>query len=61
MDKLEYCAVIEFFILEIQSKLIKVYGDSAPCGQLNLNVILSPSKMAHLKDRQNPQRGWKSS
>ncbi|UYV70412.1 GVQW3 [Cordylochernes scorpioides] len=36
MDKLDYCAVIKFFILdgltskEIHLKLIKVYGNSAP-------------------------------
>jgi hypothetical protein len=36
MDKIEYCAVIKFFVKEgllpneIHSKFIKVYGDSSP-------------------------------
>jgi hypothetical protein len=36
MDKIEYCAVIKFFLKEgltpneIHSKFIKVYGDSSP-------------------------------
>jgi hypothetical protein len=36
MDKIEYCAVIKFFVKEgltqkeIHLKLIKVYGDSSP-------------------------------
>jgi len=35
MDKIEYCAVIKFFVKgltpnEIHSKFIKVFGDSSP-------------------------------
>ena len=36
MDKIEYCAVMKFFVKEgltpneIHSKFIKVYGDSSP-------------------------------
>ena len=36
MDKIEYCAVIKFFVKEglapneIHSKFIKAYGDSSP-------------------------------
>lgn len=58
MDKAEYGEVIKFFVLdelsskEIYPKLAKVYGNSTPFknGQLNLNVATRPSKMTFLRD-----------
>ena len=64
MDKLEYHAVIKFFILdglapeEIYPNFNKVHGNSDPSisllksGQLNLNMVVRCPKMTHVKDGQ---------
>jgi len=72
MDKIEYRAIIEFFVKEgltpkeINSKFIKVYGDSSPLsstiknGLPSLNVVVSALKMIHVKDVQKVQQHQKS-
>jgi hypothetical protein len=72
MDKIEYRAVIKFFVKEglmaneIHSKFIKVYGDSPPSfstlrnGLPSLNVAVPALKMIHVKDVQNVQQYQKS-
>jgi hypothetical protein len=60
MDKIEYRAVIKFFVKEglmpneIHTKFMKVYGDS------RLNVAVPALKMIHVKDVQKVQQHQKS-
>jgi hypothetical protein len=68
MDKIEYRALIKFFVKEgltpnkIHSKFINVYGDSSPSfstiknGLPSLNVAVPALKMIHLKDVQKVQQ-----
>jgi hypothetical protein len=73
MDKIEYRAVIKFFVKEglmpneIHSKFIKVvYGDSSPSFSTikkwaaKLNVAIPALKMIHVKDVQKVQHHQKS-
>jgi L-ribulose-5-phosphate 3-epimerase UlaE len=72
VDKIEYCAIIKFFVKEgltpneIHSKLIKVYGDSSPLfstvkkGLPSLNMAIPALKMIHMKDVQKVQQHQKS-
>jgi hypothetical protein len=72
MDKIEYRAVIKFFVKEgltpneIYLKFIKVYGDFSPSfqqlrnGLPSLNVAVPAMKMIHVKDVQNMQQHQKS-
>jgi hypothetical protein len=67
MDKTEYRAVIKFLVKEgltpdeIDSKFIKVYGDSSPSfstvknGLPTLNVAVPALKMIHVKEVQRVQ------
>jgi hypothetical protein len=70
MDKIEYCAVIKFFIKEglmpneIHLKFIKVNEDSSPSLQVrnglpSLNVAVPALKMIHVKDIQKVQQHQK--
>jgi hypothetical protein len=63
MDKIEYRAVIKFFVKEgltpneIHSKFIKVYGDSSPFLTIKkwaaeFNVAVPALKIIHIKDIQ---------
>ena len=70
MDKLEYCVIIKFFVLdgltstELHPKLTKVYRNSAhqfqslKSGQMNINTVAYRSKMTHVKDGQELQSHW---
>jgi hypothetical protein len=72
IDKIEYRAVIKFFVKEglmpneIHSKFIKVYGDPSPSfstiknGLPSLNVAAPSLKMIHVKDVQKVQQHQKS-
>jgi hypothetical protein len=72
MDKIEYRAVIKFFVKKgltpkkINFKFIKVYGDSFPSfstlrnGLPSLNVAVPALKMIHLKYDQKVQQHQKS-
>jgi hypothetical protein len=74
MDKIEYHAVIKFFVKEglapneIYFKFIKVYGDSSPSlhfqqlrnGLLSLNVATPALNMIHVKNVQKVQHHQKS-
>jgi hypothetical protein len=72
MDKIEYRAVVKFFVKEvltpneIHSKFINVYRDSSPSfqhsrnGLPNLNVAVPASKMIHAKNVQKVQQHQKS-
>jgi len=72
MDKIEYRAVIKFFVKEgltpkkINLKFIKVYGDSSPSfstlrnGLPSLNVAVPALKMIHMKYVQKVQQHQKS-
>ena len=72
MDKIEYRAVIKFFVKEgltpneIHSKFIKVYGDSSPLFSTiknrlpSLNVAVPALKLIHVKDVQKVQQHQKS-
>jgi hypothetical protein len=72
IDKIEYRAVIKFFVKEgltpneIHSKFIKVYGDSSPSfltirnGVQSLNVAVPALKMIYVKDVQKVQQHQKS-
>jgi hypothetical protein len=68
MDKIEYRAVIKFFVKEglmpneTHSKFIKLYGDSSPSfsivknGMTSLNVALPALKTIHVKDVRKVQQ-----
>jgi hypothetical protein len=72
MDKIEYCAVIKFFVKEdlipneTHSKFIKVYGNSSPSFSTikkwaaSLNMAIPALMMIHVKDVQKVQQHQKS-
>jgi hypothetical protein len=72
MDKIEYRAVIKFFVKEgltpneTHSKFIKQYGDSSPSlstikkWAASLNVAVPALKLIHVKDIQKVQQLQKS-
>jgi hypothetical protein len=62
MDKIEYCAVIKFFVKEgltpneIHLKFIKVYGDSSPSFS-KTNKWAAEFKYGHTSLKDDPREG----